>query len=318
MYISWSGWKLLDGCPYAYWHEYLHKTVIDKPDDRLGSIFGSVIGVLFELFYSEEWWRKEQIQTYMMSQVERVLNQTIQEEISYDKKRNRPGGVLLWKGEGDGCNPKGLYETQEDLEEDVREAVARGLKIIRHHRFLGRRAQAEVDLNCKIKGHILGGRADFVILRTRPHLDLCLLDGKGSRHHGLYIDPRQVKWYAMLYRRRYSQSPDKLGYVYWNRPPKPRTFNPEESVDWVEFSEYELDQLLEQVLDSVRGVVEGQESLPNPEKTPADTLQSFAQEVFKPKPNEHNCRFCRYATATTCSRGFGIVKEMARRYGRPV
>jgi len=318
MYISWSGWKLYDGCAYAYWHEYVAKTIVDKPDDRLGSIFGSAIGVLFELFYNEEWWRKSQIQTFMVGQVERVLEQTIQEEISYDKKRDRPGGVLLWKGTGEGCNPRGLYETQEDLETDVREAVGRGLKIIRHHRLLGRRAQAEVDLNSKIDGHILGGRADFVILRTRPHYDLCLLDGKGSRHHGLYIDPRQVKWYAMLYRHRFSKSPEKLGYVYWNRQPNTKTFDPEKHIDWVEFSEYELDQLMEQVLTSVREIVEGQDTLPPAEKTPADTLMELASQVFKPKPNENNCRFCRYATATTCLRGFGIVKEMNRRYGRSV
>ena len=318
MYISWSGWKLHEGCAFAYWHEYLAKTVPEKPNDRLGSIYGSTVGVLFELFYNEQWWRKDQIQTFMVGEVERVLEQVVQEEITYDQKRDRPGGVLLWKGPPPDCNPRGLYYDQDELEADVCEGVRRGLKIIRHHRLLGRRAQAEVDLNSKVDGHILGGRADFIILRTRPHYDLCLLDGKGSRHHGKYVDPRQLHWYAMLHRLRFDKLPDKLGFVYWNKPPPPRSFNPEESLDWVEFSEHDLDLLLEGALTAVREIEAGMETLPSSDAVAADTLQELARQVFKPRPNEDNCRFCPYATATTCARGFGIVKEMARRYKKSV
>lgn len=291
-YLSYSGWKKFDQCPYAYWHSYIAKTPSTRPDDRLGSVFGSIIGELFENFYSQEWWRKkENCQTFMLSQVASFVDKVLHQEVS--PRRGKPGGVLLWKGYGEGHNPKALYRDKEELAADVREAVVRGLRIIRHYKLLGPRAEAEVVLDYYKGRDRIAGRADFIIERVGPHRDLCLVDGKGSRHGGKYVDPRQLHWYAMLYRLRYNRVPDKLAFLYWK-------FDPPSSMDWVEFSEDTLDQLLEDVCSAFVQIDRGRKSLPMADSL---TLQGLARGVFKPRPNEDNCRFCVYASKMTCPAG---------------
>ena len=143
----------------------------------------------------------------------------------------------------------------------------------------------------------IAGRADFIIQRTKPHGDLCLVDGKGSRHRGKYVDPRQLHWYAMLYRLRFGTLPDKLAFLYWK-------FAPPESVDWVDFSEEALDHLLGEVRSAFVQIDRGRKALP---KTDPGTLQVLAREQFHPKPNSDNCRFCVYASKMTCPAGAGFA-----------
>lgn len=297
VYLSYSGWKKYDQCPYAYWHSYLGKTVSPRPDDRLGAIFGSTVGEMFEQFYVQKWWKKRgDCQVFMLSQVDAFVDKILKQETS--PKWGKPGGILLWKGYGEDKNPKALYENREELASDVRDAVVRGLRIIRHYRLLGPVSEAEMILDVEAGGNKIGGRADFVIKRTAPHHDLILVDGKGSRHRGKYVDPRQLHWYAMLYRMRYGHAPDKLAFLYWK-------FSPPESLDWVEFSEDDLDDLHEKVLGSFREIDDFRGRLPK-EGDPL-TLQALARDVFRPKPGPDNCRFCPYASKLTCPAGAGFA-----------
>lgn len=296
VYLSYSGWKKYDQCPFAYWHSYISKTPPALPDDRLGAIFGSVIGELFEQFYVQRWWKKRgDCQVFMLGQVDAFVNKVIKQETSF--KWGKPGGVLLWKGHGEGKNPKALYADQDELAADVREAVVRGLRIIRHYRLLGPRTEAEKVLDVNAGKDKIGGRADFIIQRTKPYQDLVLVDGKGSRHRDRYVDPRQLHWYAMLYRLKYNHPPDKLAFLYWK-------FSPPESMDWVDFSEDDLDQLFETVIEAFRQIKLSKDKLPL--KADPISMRGAAREVFKPKPSQDNCRFCPYATKMTCSPGAGF------------
>jgi hypothetical protein len=304
MYLSYSGYKLYLNCPYAYWHGYIGKLPLEKPDDRLGSVFGSIVGVLFEDFYNHEWWRKPEPQAFVMSQIEAATVKVLKQEQS--PKWGRPGGVLMWRGEGEGQNPKAMYADADELMADVRDAVARGFKIIRAERLLGPYAKAEIKLDSTVEGHRLGGRADFIIRRAKPHQDKGIYDGKGSKYRDRYVDPKQLHWYAMLYRLRFNEVPDKLAFVYWR-------FDPPESIDWVEFTEADLDQLLEDTLAAIERIEEGKASLPKEGEVPAIDLMELARKVFQPKANENNCRFCPRATATQCSWGFSVVQKIEQR-----
>jgi PD-(D/E)XK nuclease superfamily len=295
-YLSYSGWKKYDLCPYAYWHSYIGKTSSPKLDDRLGAIFGSTIGEMFEEFYVQKWWKKRgECQAFMIGQAEFFVDKVLKQETS--PKWGRPGGVLMWRGHRDGQNPKALYNNREELVADMKEAVVRGLQIIRHYRLLGPMAEAEMILDVEENGDKIAGRADFVMQRTKPYHDLILVDGKGSRHRGKYVDPRQLHWYAMLYRMRYGRVPDKLAFLYWK-------FAPPESIDWVEFSEDDLDQLHEEVLASFRSIKDFRRQLPK--GGDVMTMQALARDLFRPKPNSDNCRFCQYATKMTCPSGAGF------------
>jgi hypothetical protein len=288
MYISYSGWKKYKDCPFSYWHDYIAHSPLEKPDDRLGSVYGSVVGALFEDFYNQKLWQEDQPKNLMKDKVEGMVKKILRQETT--PKHGRAAGVLLWKGSGKGQNPKGLYANEAELIEDVKEAVDRGFKIIKQYRLLGPRAEAEVKLDSNVGSHILGGRADFVMVRTTPHSDLCILDGKGSRHRGNYVSPKQLLWYAMLYRLRFGEMPDKLGFVYWR-------YAPPESMDWVEFSAVDLDQLMEEVLSDLGKIEAAKANLPTA------LNQGLAREEFKPKPNEDSCRFCPRAVANQCPDG---------------
>lgn len=302
LYISYSGWKKYDGCAFAYWNSYVGRTPVEGPDDRLGSLYGSVIGKIFEDFYNEEWWKKNPRPVAdMLTKVDGALAWTVKRETT--PYRGRPGGVLMWKGDGEGQNPDGMYATQDELAADIRESIGRGCRIIRHHRLLGPIAEAEVKLDYTVEGYRLGGRADFIIKRTKPHHDLCIIDGKGSRWRSKYVDPRQLLWYAMLYRFHHGEVPDKLGFLFWR-------YEPHEAIDWVEFVEDDLDELLDTVLKHLRKIEEGTAKL-GPRPSFAEARAVFRPIAEKRKRDaEKECRFCPFGLPEICPKGAEVVAGM--------
>lgn len=285
MYLSYSGFAKFEQCPLAYYYDYIQKVKAEGPDDRLGSVFGSAVGKVFEDFYTQEIWRRDQPVEVLTASVGPTVDQIIKQETS--PRYDRPGGVLLWKGDGPGQNSRALYVNRDELVADVRDAVERGVATIRKHRFLGRKNGAEVKLDQMVRGHKLGGRADFIIERIKPHNDLIILDGKGSKHRDRYISPKQLMWYAILFRHQFQRLPDKLGFVFWK-------FSPEEAVDWVDFSEASIDELLENILDDISAI-------------------ESTRGAFRSNPCNESCRFCPYATDELCPKGKGIVAEIERK-----
>lgn len=309
MYLSYSGWKKFVGCWLAYWHSYIARTSTPGVDDRLGSIYGSVVGKLFEDFYNEQLYRKAQPQGEVLGRVDDTIQQIIKQETTTTSKW-RTAGVLLWKGpKKEGKNPKAMYGTVDELAADVRDAVARGFTIIRHYRLLGKDARAEVVLDSVVGGHKLGGRSDIIMTRVKPHSDEIVLDGKGSKWRDAYVDARQLKWYAMLFREQFKRLPDRLGFVYWR-------FDPPESVDWLEVTATEIDEFKKGVLDDIRRIEELGKGLTAP------VPHEEARKVFLPiaerpgvdrKEVEQECRFCPFATEEICPAGARVVEEITRR-----
>jgi hypothetical protein len=299
MYLSYSGFKKAVTCLFAYWHEYPNKTPKTGPDDRLGSIYGSVVGKLFEDFYTQKVWLQPNPKEFLLGRVTQTVDAVIKQETT--TKGWKTGGILLWKGTEPNQNPKGLYANRAELEADIRDAIPRGLDTIRQYKLIGPRADAEYKLDFKTpKGHILGGRADFIIQRVRPFSDLLIVDGKGSKHRDSYVDPQQLVWYAMLfYLHSVSQGkpqlPDKLAFLYWR-------CNPDKAMDWLGVSEDDVKALLSTVLDTISDIEEKLKILP------AGVSMNTVRGVFKPKANESNCRFCPYTAA--CPLGNKIQEEL--------
>lgn len=288
MYLSYSGIKKFLDCAFAYWNDYINKTKLDVVDDRLGSIYGSVVGKLFEDFYRKKMWRLPEPQAALMALVDETIDKTIQRETTPWK--DRKGGSLLWQGEGPGKNPKGMYANKAELAADVRDAVARGFRIIRHYRLVGPRTDAEFKLDFSTpEGHILGGRADFILERVKPHNDLIIVDGKGSRHRDKYVDQRQLRWYAMLFwlhalrEGKEKTLPDKLAFLFWR-------YDPDRSMDWIGITEYEVHELYKLTIETIEKI-QGLEKrlLPN---APIEA----ARGVFLPQATKDNCRFCPYVS----------------------
>lgn len=302
VYFSYSGYAKADACLFAYWNEYDNKTSTGEPDDRLGSVFGSTYGILFEQFYQEKLWKLKFPQQELIDRAERVVDQVLAKETTASKMR--PAGVLLWKGEGPGQNPKGMYASRDDLIADVRANIPNGIRAIKYHGMLGSRADAEHKLDFKLgDGTYLAGRADFVIKRLN-HKDTIIVDGKGSQHRDKYVKATQLIWYAMLFNLHAKANggqllPDRTAFLFWRYPV-------EESVDWVDVSQDDVDALFEKVMEMVKTVTRLRKSLP---KQPTVEL---ARSVFEPKPSKDNCMFCSYKKV--CPQGTKFMENNVNNY----
>lgn len=294
MYISYSGHKKWDTCKFSYWHEYINKTA-QEVDDRLGSIYGSTVGVLFEDFYTLKLWAQKEPVEALQARVESTLRKTIDSQTLPSK--GRPGGTLKWKGDGPGQNPTGMYVNMAELVADIRDSVPRGIRTIRRHRLLGPRADAEYKLDYTVEGNVIGGRADFIIQRIAPDSDLVIIDGKGTKHKNR-VDPKQLHWYATLNWLHTGKLPNKLAFLFWK-------FQPDEAVDWISISESEAESLLEEVLEAFKEITRLEEIAPK------GTSPKQAIGVFTPKPSENNCRFCQYAVH--CPKGADIQQRIKTR-----
>lgn len=310
MYLSYSGFKTYkaeseadSGCAYAYWNSYINHTETDTPDDRLGSIYGIVVGRLFEIFYNDKIWRRPEPQACLMKLVEPVLEETLKKEVA-PGKFGKKAGVLLWKG--DEGSTRRAYENREEILADVRDAVSLGFRVIRQERLLGPRADAEVKLDADIGGHRIGGRADFIIHRTKPQDDEVILDGKGGRDFGKYVDRTQLVWYSMLFRHHYKRLPKKVGFLYW------RAETVAEAVDWQEVTDEDCDALLEKVLATIADIEQRTKQLG------AEPTFEAARSVFLPvvPPNRNSCGFCDYGTEAICPDGAKFKEAEAKKAAR--
>jgi CRISPR/Cas system-associated exonuclease Cas4 (RecB family) len=199
-------------------------------------LYGNVVGKLFEVFYRDKMWRGGAMEQALLDLVRPVLNQVMIEEA-------QKGGVYDWR------EPGLKSRSVEEVEEEIRETVPRGIESIKYHRLMGVKSKAEVVLDKFVKGHKIGGRADFIIKRVSPHDDLVIVDGKGTRYREKYTEPRQLRWYAMLYQLIKHKIPDRLGFLYWR-------LEPEENLDWHEVGQMELDNLLKAVLGVIKEIEE--------------------------------------------------------------
>lgn len=263
MYLSYSGYKTFSACPFAYWQKYINKTTTTIPDNRVNMLFGGVTGIIFERFYNDKLWMTPDPVATLIGQVEQVTEETIARELK--------SGPFDW------TDKKANYKSPAEVIVAVKETIPMGVQAIRHHRLLGPNSRAEVKLDTNIGGHRLAGRADFVIRRLSPHGDLTLLDGKGSKWRDKYIDRRQLRWYAMLYRDHHKTIPDRIGFLYWR-------FAPEEAVDWVECTAKDVDSLQGAVLDAIDQIDDGSRRM-------AAGVPSG--EAFPAHPNP-DCKFCPY------------------------
>lgn len=282
MYLSYSGFKTYQTCSLEYWHRYVGKTQLEKPDNRVNMLYGSVIGTIFEHFYNDKIYLRKGCEEILQGMVEATMNEVILRE-------QAKGGTFDWKA------PKLKDRSREGVTKDVRAAIPRGLQTIRTHRLIGREAAAEVKLDGKINGHIIGGRADFIIRRVPPHGDLVLLDGKGSRYREQYVDAAQLRWYAFLHRLKFGHPPDRLAFVFWRQ-------DPDRAMEWIAFTEQELDELREQALEAVYTIEKGTSLWQQAQGSPDASQKLY--EAFPASPSSQ-CKLCSYLDV--CPFGKGVM-----------
>ena len=282
-YISYSGFQTAQSCLHRYWHTY-HGHTPHPPDDRLGMLYGSVVGRLFEIFFKDRLWRERGSGARLKALVAPTVAAVMGEERK--PKYGRPGGTFVWRPD--------LYANEAALISDVEHAIPRGIATIKAYRLINVDVQTEVKLDSTIEGHRVAGRADFIMVRVPPHSDLVIVDGKGSRKRDRYTDVKQLQWYSLLYRERHGRLPDRTAFVYWH-------YEPPSNIDWCNVNAAEVDTLRNEVVTTMTDLGKRVKELGGSKSLP------LVQAVFRPSPKIQNCRFCPYATEDICPKGGEVV-----------
>ena len=289
-YISYSGYKEYEKCPYAYWYKYVVKYVLKIPENCVNALYGTAIGTVFEAFYKQQIWRDKDIPGRLLALAPIHLDVAIKE--AKDKGRQ-----VDWADE------KANYHSKGEILVDLEATIPIGVQTIRENRFVGPRMDAEFKLDYKFGKYIMGGRADFIIQRVKPLSDLVIVDGKGSKHRELYVDGHklakgqkvegtQLKWYGLLYEAHTGIVPDGLGYIFWR-------FEGERAIEWVEFKKSDFVTLKQEVLATLTRIDLSTSKLDAAGRG-SQAYDDLRQELFPAQPS-FGCNLC--AFATVCEEG---------------
>jgi hypothetical protein len=281
--LYWSHLQAYEECPQKYLWGYGWGDIdlgrgpgkgkpIPLEDSKHHAVMGIVIQAVLEDFYNREWWNVREYQGANLKP--HLIRQTKDKLASI-----LPRFHIDWN-----------KTTFEEMEEVCISGVIGYLSTMKQHKFLGVYARCEVELLGRAANWLpVGGRADFVI--RRDDTGTTLLDGKNSGTKLKYVDPDQLRWYALCFSLSYHRLPNRLGFVWFRFPYDEQTG--EQGVDWVEFTRRDLASLV----DRAKAVRRGQE-----------------HEQFKPTPSYKVCRFCDFESV--CSARLDAKMENAAKRQR--
>jgi len=238
-YISYSARKLYLTCPKAYHFRYILRE--KARSDPKTTMFGTIIGRVFEEFYTKRYWAEKDPLKCITSTIPGLIDET------FDK-------------EGYIRGTDASYEA--NLRDLLSKYVPTGLETIKKHRFLTPHSQAELDLTVRYQSDDmdyvikLGGRADFI--HGDDLTNVYILDGKASAYRDKYVDSEQLIWYATQYYLRNSVAPRRLGFVFWSFP--------EDPVTWVAYGSDDMRSCVSKTVTVVEKIKRGEfESKPSGE-----------------------------------------------------
>ena len=114
-------------------------------------------------------------------------------------------------------NSKIAKLSKEQLIEEVRDGVKKGIKMVKDHKLITPDCRSEEKLQAKIDGKIpLVGKVDFIIRHVNG--EAWILDGKDTadeKRISKAVDPKQLWVYSYLYNKCYGKFPTKLGFMFW-------------------------------------------------------------------------------------------------------
>jgi hypothetical protein len=244
--IDFSGLKEFEECPQRFKWNKLERRKPKFPENSYYAICGIVKQKLFEHFYNNEWYRRgAECAPFMEKMAEQYFNDT-----------------LKWCNVD--FNSKIAKLSKEQLIEEVRDGVKKGIKMIKDHKLITPNCKSEVKLTAKIEGKIpILGKVDFIIRQASG--EGWILDGKDTADEKRIpkaVDPRQLWIYSYLYNKCYGSYPTKLGFMFWRH----------DRIDYI---------------DPVKGVDETIEWAKK-------TYWEMRKSDWKAKPASDTCFFCKY------------------------
>lgn len=123
------------------------------------------------------------------------------------------------------------------------------------------KAEAKFELTLK-SGDILVAKIDFI--KGYGEEGAVILDGKNSNKMGKNVDPRQLLFYALLYKFKFGVYPKKIGFVYYKHL----------RIEYIDFTELEADNLWKEIVQTI--------------------IHIKNAKTFPPTPSAKNCKYCDY------------------------
>lgn len=246
LYLSYSGRRTYLICPRQYEYRYVRKLpVVRDPRD---SLFGSVIGRVFENFWQKSLWATPDPVRSTMDEIDPAIDHVFKSE-----------------------NFSGDPDFVRDLKLELGLYVPSGIHTIRVHKLIAPVSRAELDLTVDYRppGEAvtirIGGRADIALQFGSE--TTWILDGKASKHREKYVDSEQVVWYGVQHYIKYHVAPTRLGFIYWKFPKDP--------VQWID---YGADRMRVSVAKTVQAAKDILEKRFDPTPNPACGLCPFLQK----------------------------------------
>lgn len=246
--LDFSSMKDYEACPQRYKWSKIDKRKPVQPENSYYAICGIVKQKLFEEFYNQQWYKKGKDCVPFM---EGLAASYFEETLKWAKVDFTDKIAKL---------------TKEQLIEEVRDGVKKGIKIIKDHKLMtgaGGESKSEIKLIAKLDNKIdFLGKVDFILRHSNEKV--WIMDGKDTAKPEKMkdVDPRQLWFYSLLYYQCYGVWPEKVGFLFW-RHDTILEYDPKEGVE-----------------DVKKWIVE--------------TYWNVRNGKFEAKPSSSNCFFCKY------------------------
>lgn len=188
---------------------------------RHHAFMGIVIQGVLEDFYTHQMWKQPE---GLEDRLEKMVSLRMSREIAKPKMFIDQKMAPSW----------------EEMAQVCRDGVLGYLPTMRHHKLLGEYAKSEEHIIAQMKGTSIAGKVDFLIQRDK---EVTILDGKNSLTKMKYVDPDQLRFYALVFSVRYRRFPHKLGFVWFRYPYDAESG--EDGITWVDWTQRDLKDLAE-------------------------------------------------------------------------
>jgi len=239
-YLLYSSYRT---CPLQYKFKFVERPDVFISIDKRNAFIGILLAKLVERFYRERWWEEKDI----VARMQKVIPLISQQITDIDRIKWNPGEHFEWL--------KIAHET-----------VPKILKMIRAEKLLGNPGVhpsdenlVEFEVEIPFEGDDLQARIDLLIKRADV---ITLLDGKGGKTVGKYVDPDQLYFYCLGVKQVFGRLPHRMGF-WWFR---------HDRIVWFPVTNDLVDELLVKVRNVLAGIKGGR---------------------FDPTPNQA-CRLCDY------------------------
>lgn len=230
IWLSYSAYSQYNQCPKQYDYQRVSKTEPPTPESHHNMIVGSVTQSVFEDFYNDELWdRDENIIDLLYGRAEHHFEEFMDEEyVDFNDITCR-------------------FESRSEPLKEVYDIILKTVQGIKREKLIGPRAVSEKEMKVQFGDDFLYGYIDFIIRNTEG--EVLLLDGKSSRHREEYVDKDQLYFYTLMYYNKYQELPDRLGFFYFRYAD-----DDEEAFDWIDIDKYELMRLKQNIQDVLEGI----------------------------------------------------------------